>query len=210
VGQVAATLAPEKLRAWIRDPLTPTERLNLYAFLLGACGGEDDARLLEAMIQKPTERNVVALGGILAGYVKMRPREGWDLCFTICRDPERPFLERLGAMRTMRFYHGWKPESSRREVLRCLDVLVAQGDMADLAFEDLRRWKYWELTGKVLAQWGKESHNAPILKRSLVRYALCCPQPEATKFIDQLKAGKDTRDMVQEVEESLQFEKQPK
>src|SRR5262249_22982946 len=46
IGQVAPKLAPAKLRGWLKDARTPPERLGLYAFLLGGCGGADDAALL--------------------------------------------------------------------------------------------------------------------------------------------------------------------
>jgi hypothetical protein len=206
VGQVAAKLTPGKIGGWLRDPQIPTERLSLYAFLLGACGGDAEAQLLEGLVQKPDDRVVNALGGLLAGYIQLRPREGWSLCYSILRSTDKPYLERFGALGTLRFYHGWKGDGSRREVLRGMDSLIAQGDIADLAIEDLRRWKYWELTGKVLEQYGKKSHDAPIMKRTIVRYAISCPQPEAKTFLQTLRA-KDP-ELVKEVEESLQFEKQ--
>ena len=44
--------------------------------------------------------------------------------------------------------------------------------LADQAIEDLRRWGYWDLTTDVLAQYSKPTHAAPIVRRSIVRYAL--------------------------------------
>ena len=37
------------------------------------------------------------------------------------------------------------------------------------------------LTVAVLAQYGKKSHDAPIVKRSIVRYALSCPREDARR-----------------------------
>src|SRR5207248_9677103 len=38
IGRIAGRLDGRKLRKWVQDPQTPAIRLNLYGFLLGACG----------------------------------------------------------------------------------------------------------------------------------------------------------------------------
>ena len=56
IGHVAAQLSADKLRAWLKDPVTPANRLGLYAFLLGACGNAADARFLRSLVDHPTEQ----------------------------------------------------------------------------------------------------------------------------------------------------------
>jgi hypothetical protein len=206
IGQVAGKLAADKLRGWLKDPQTPSYRLGLYAFMLGACGGDQDAAVLRALLENPNDQTTSALDGILGGYIQLRPREGWDLALGLLHDEKKPFPVRYAVLRTLRFYHGWKPEESRGNILKGLDTAVAQGDMADLAVEDLRRWQEWDLTKDVLAQYGQKSHSAPIMKRAIVRYALCCPQPAATAFVAERRKAEP--DLVKDVEEALQFEKQ--
>jgi hypothetical protein len=206
IGQVAAKLNAEKLRGWIKDPQTAPNRRSLYAFLLGACGGEADAALLRSQLQELNEQTTSALDGILGGLIQLRPQEGWDMALALLRDEKKPFPVRYAVLRTLRFYHGWKPEESRAQVLKGLAVTVAEGDMADLAVEDLRRWQVWDLTGDVLACYGKKGYTAPIMRRAIVRYALCCPKPEAAAFVGERR--KTEPDVVKDVEESLQFEKQ--
>ena len=143
---------------------------------------------------------------LLSGYIRLRPREGWDLAQGMLQDTQRSFTERYAIIGTLRFYHGWKPEETRDEVLRCLGLLISQGEMADIAVEDLRRWETWTLTDDILSQFGKKTHAAPIVRRAIVRYALCCPQPQAQRFVALLR--KQDPKLVGDVEESLQFEKQ--
>jgi hypothetical protein len=201
IGKVAKSLAPAKLRGLVQNPKVGLERLSLFAFLLGACGNEQDAVLLRAMIDRPTERTSKALDGILGGYINLKPREGWELARKILADRKLPFPPRYAAVRTLRFYFGWKPAESKTEVLRGLDNLIEDGEMADLAVEDLRQWKVWDLTGKILAQYGKPSHNAPIIKRTIIRYALCCPLPEARQFVDNVR--RQDPNTVRDLEEGL-------
>jgi hypothetical protein len=201
IGQVASKFPADKLRTWLQDPELPADRLNLFGFILGACGTDRDAILLRSFLDKPTDRNLAAYQGVLCGYIQLRPREGWDLAWGLLRDTKKPFLQRYAVIRALRFYHGWKPEESRRDVLKGVTLAVDQGELADLAIEDLRRWEIWDLTPVVLAQFSKKSHDTPIVKRCIVRYALTCPRPEARDFIEALR--KKDPELVQDVEESL-------
>ena len=202
VAAIAPRLPSDRLRRLLQDPKTPAERISLYAFLLGTAGTERDAELLRAMITRPTERTAAALDGLLSGYIHRKPREGWDLAVAILGNSKRPFSERFAAARTLRFFHNCQPVETRPQVLRGLAVMLADGEVADLAVEDLRRWKLWDLTAKVLAQYGRPTHDTPIVRRTIIRYALCCPQPEARQFIAELRR----RDpgLVRELEEGLE------
>lgn len=206
VGQVARHLPADGLRRLLQDPKTAPERLSLYAFLLGASGGDTDATLLRKMLEAPTERTAASLDGVLCGYINLRPREGWDLLVAMLGDRKKSFTERFAVARTLRFYHNWRPAESRPQVLRGLEVMLPDGEVADLAVEDLRRWKMWELTPKVLAQYGKPTHASPIARRAIARYALSCPLPEARRFVEDLRR----RDpgLVRDLEEGLAAEKQ--
>jgi hypothetical protein len=205
IGQVGGQLAADKVRRWLQDPQTPADRLGLYGFLLGSCGGDQDASLLRSMLDKPTERTNGAIGGLLSGYIRLRPREGWKLADALLGDTRRPFIERYGVVGAVRLYHGWQPTETRAEVLRCLDVLVNQGDLADLAIEDLRRWQLWDLTDDVLGQYRNTTHSAPIVRRAIVRYALSCPKAEASRFVAEVR--KQDPELVNDVEEGLRFER---
>jgi hypothetical protein len=207
IGTVAVKLDPAKLRAWVKDPQTPAYRLNVYGLLLGACGTDQDAVLLRSLIDNPPDEAVSALDGVLAGYIQLRPKEGWHLAHTLLGDEKKSFPIRYAALRTLRFYHGWKPQETRGPVLRGLDLLLPQGDIADLAIEDLRRWQVWDLTPAVLAQWGKKSHAAPIVQQTIIRYALAsaATRPESAAFVE--KQRKSQPELVKDVEDSLRFDK---
>jgi hypothetical protein len=83
--------------------------------------------------------------------------------------------------------------------------MIVQGELADLAVEDLRQWKLWDLTREVLGLYGKKGYDSPITQRAIVRYALSCPSDHAAR---SFLAGRRRQepDLVKEVEESLQFE----
>jgi hypothetical protein len=206
IAAVARRLDAEKLRGWLKDRQTPAERLSVYALLLGACGTEADARLLQTMLDDSSERTVNAYDGILAGYIHLRPREGWELAHTLLRDGSKPMLKRLAAARTLSYFHGAQLKETQEPVLRCLDAMIGQGELADIAIEDMRRWDIRDRTRDILSLYGKKGYDAPLMKRTIVRYALCRKDDaNARSFLDDRRRAEP--ELVKEVEEALQFEK---
>jgi hypothetical protein len=207
VGQVARHLDPDKLRRLVQNPKVTQDRLSLFAFLLGACGKDKDAQLLAKMIREPDDRLRESLDGLLAGFINLQPVQGWDMAGKILNDARQPFKTRYAAVRTLRFYYGWKPAEVKPHVLRSYDKLIEDGELADMPVDDLRRWQLWDLTDKVLAQYGKPSHDAPILQRNIIRYALCCPLPQARTFVERI--NRQDPDLIRELRESIELETAP-
>ena len=207
IGQAARKFAPDKLRRWLKSPDTPPERLSVYALMLGACGGAEDATLLGSLLTKTDERVVNAYDGILGGYIHLRPREGWEVALATLRDGRKPLPVRLAVARTLRFYHGWQPKESLANVLKGLESMIVQGELADVAVEDLRRFQLWDFTREVLGLYGKPGYNAPLMQRAIVRYALSAKADATTRaFLAERRRAEP--DLVKEVEEQLEFEKQ--
>lgn len=206
VGQVSQKLDVAKLRALVQNPKIKEDRLSLFAFLLGACGKDREAKLLRSMIDQADDRSREALDGLLAGYISLQPREGWQLASKILNDSRQPFKQRFAVVRTLRFAYGWKPAETRPHVLRCYGELLQDGSLADVPLDDLRRWKLWELTDKVLPLYGRPTHDAPILRGNIVRYALCCPLPQARDFVTQI--ARQNPALVQELREALDLEEE--
>ena len=94
---------------------------------------------------------------------------------------------------------------SRDHVLKGLAAMLEQGDLADVAVEDMRRWELWNLAGDVFKLYGQKGFDAPLMKRAVIRYGLCCKKTEAADFLKTRRAGES--ELVQEVEDSLKLEK---
>ena len=205
IGTVGPKLDPVKLRKFLADPKTPADRLGLFAFLLGACGTKADGDALAALLAKADERTGTGLSGILGGLIELRPSEGWAIAVKLIEDPKRPYNDKLAVLATYRFFHAYKPAESRKAVLAGMAAVVARGDMADMAIEDLRRWKWWDLTADVLAQYGKPTHTSPIVRNAIVRYALCSPDSAAVAFVKTLRVNAPV--LVKDIEDSIEFER---
>lgn len=207
IGQAAAKLPVDRLRRWVSDPATPSEKLALFAYMLGVVGNESDASTLHTMLNDGSERISNAHDGILSGLMHLRPREGWDMTHAILRDGSRPFQQRLAAVRAVRFYHGWQPDRYRPQILKALEIMIDQGELADLAIEDMRKWKIWDGAAKVLALYGKKGYDAPVMKRAVLFYAMSAPRNDeaVSRFVAERRKAEP--EAVREVEEALQGEK---
>ena len=207
VGAVGPKLDPAKLRRLLADPKTPPDRLGLFAFLLGACGGKADADVLTTLIERRDDRASAALSGALGGLIELRPAEGWKTTRAILDDEKRGYNDKLAVLGTLRFFQAYQPTAHKNAILSGMAAVVAKGDMADMAVEDLRRWQWWDLTRHVVAQHGKASHGAPLVRNAILRYAISCPDADAAAFVKAVRAADPVR--VREIEEALEFERSP-
>jgi hypothetical protein len=196
-----AQLDPAKIKRWLTDPATPSERLGVYGLLLGACGRADDAQVIAELTGSSPlpERIASNLAGLLAGRLLLDPEGGWAAVEQVLAGPGRPFSERLAAVSTIRFVQSTRPDL-RPAIVRCYQAAIRQGDLADLVIDDLRRWGWWELTAEILA---KYEAGVAITRRAIIRYALTCPAAEARQLVEVAR-GQDPK-LVASVEESVRL-----
>jgi hypothetical protein len=183
----------------------------LDAVLLGHCGGERHAALLEKMIKKAMKQDQsVGLDGLLTGYTLLKPKEGLAVVRSVLRDEKKPFIHRYSAFRALRFF--W---DVRREVLPpgdivdCVTATLGQSDFADLAIEELRLHKEVSQLERILALYDHPGFEAPVHRRAIVRYALTFKEkPAAARFIEQVRAKNP--ELVENCEELLKLEAEAK
>lgn len=208
---MAEKLPAAKVLAWLRDPATPTVRYGLYGSMLGHCGGPAEADVLRQLIDDPQRRFLSGLDGLLAGYVLLRPAEGAAYLAGILADDRRDFLLRYAGLRTARFFWDYRSDVVKRDAVREMVLpMLDHKDIADLAVEDLRKWGQWQVAERVLGLAKRPSHDVPIIRRAILRYAVSCPasaSPAVKEYVAACRA-KDAR-WVEEVEEILRSESAP-
>lgn len=197
-------LSAAKLRAMVQNPKTPAERLSVYGLLIGLCGSEQDADLLKRMTsEKPLpERTASNLGGLLAGLILLDPKAGWQQVNQTLVDSERPFHERLNVINTLRFFQGSRPEYKSR-IVAAYNAIIEEGELADLAIDDLRRWQWWSTSETIFKLYETNPRPPAIVRRAIVRYALQCPEESAKRLV--ARARNLEPDLVGEVEHTLRL-----
>ena len=133
------------------------------------------------------------------------PKNGWEYIHAILKDPSKEFMLRYAALRAVRFFWDSRPDLfDKKNLVDGVCQLLDQSDMADLAIEDLRKWNRWEVDERVLALQNKKSHDATIIRRSILKYALACPDPKAAVVVQDWR--KRDPEMVKDAEEMLKLE----
>jgi hypothetical protein len=205
---VAEKLPADKVAGWLNDPNTPPSRFGLYGSMLGHCGGQEHAKLLRSLLDDPQRQFASGIDGMIAGYVLLQPKEGWKYLTDILQDAKKDFLLRYAALRAARFFHDFRQDVVPvKDVVAAVCLLLDQKDIADLAVEDLRKWSRWEVAERVLELYGRESHNVPIIRRSVIKFALTCPPaecPPAAAFVKERR--KENASLVDDLEELLRLE----
>jgi hypothetical protein len=203
--ELAKKLPPDTIADWLKDPKTPPYRYGLYASLLGHCGKEEHAKLLRSMIDDPEKRKGSGIDGLLAAYLMLEPKEGWTYLTNLLKDANQEFLLRYAGLRTLRFFWDQRPDLvAKKDLVHGMTLILNQSDMADFAVEDLRKWHQWQLTGQILDLYGKKTHDIPVIRRAILRFALQSPEARAQAFV-QTQRQRDA-DWVKDTEELLKLE----
>jgi len=188
---MAKKLPAETIVGWLNDPKTPPFRYGLYASLLGHCGGKEHGKLLLAMIEDPEKSKGSGMSGMMASYMMLEPEKGWSYVKDLVQAKDKPFLTRYAGLQTMRFLWENRPDlvnakdeaAGKTEIVKGVASVMHLTDMADFAIEDLRKWHRWEYSDEVLGLFGKKNYNTPILRKSILRYALQCQSDGAKAFV---------------------------
>lgn len=208
IASAARAFSPDKLRVWMKQPKLPSKRLNQYGRLLGYCGNDRDARMLDRLVrQRARSKHPEGDDGLFDGYILLNPRQGWACLREFLRDASLPFGYRYSLLRTLRFLHDTHPNIiSDRELTAALGVLLDQADLADLSIEQLRAWRYWDLSDRVFALYSRRPPAEPIIRRAVIRYALRCPDLKAALFVAGVRREEPT--FVAEMEEILTLQEE--
>jgi len=204
---IAPHLPADKVAAWLKDPKTPSYRFGLYASILGHASKKkaEHAKLLRSLVEDPEKRVASGVDGILASYIMLQPKEGWQFLRGILKDPKQEFLMRYAALRAARFFVDYRSDIiPKKDAVEAVRLLLDQPDIADLAIEDLRKWKAWDVTERILALKDKDSHDVPIIRRSILRFALCSPEKAAKAYVEEQR--KRDEQSVLDAEELLKIE----
>jgi hypothetical protein len=206
---MAKRLPADKLVRWLSDPKTPLYRYGLYSMLLGECGTAKDGLVFRQLMDDPKKRPGGGVEGILLGYLFLQPEPAWAYLRSILGDSKEEWLMRYSALRTVRFLWDQRPDLIAKEKLvDAVGGVLAHMDMADIAIEDLRKWQRWEFGDRILSLFDKEGYDAPIIRRAILRYALCCPGSRAAAFIREQR--RLDPELINDLEELLKLESAPK
>lgn len=194
IAPLADQMPREQLRKWVTNPETPQTRLGLYGLLLGLCGKEEDARLMEEKIVAASDDFRLGIDGIMGGYLLLTGADGLDVIdrtklatkyvtdragvpIVDAKGEKKllPFSETYAAMQALRFMWTYGEGKISPERLRqSMRILLDRPELADLVIADLSRWKDWSVADRMMELYGAKEYDIPSIKRAIVRYFLVC------------------------------------
>jgi hypothetical protein len=209
--RLAEKLPADTLAGLLQDPQLAPRNRSLCALLLGHCGTDKHAKLLRRLLGPPqgSLQECNSREEMLTGYVLLKPKEGWSYLRGVLKDDREDFPVRYAGLRTIRFLWDTRPDLvDKKELVEGVCLLLPQSDIADLAINDLRRWGRWEALERVLALSESKAHNLPVVRRSILRFALSCQHlPRAAAFVKKMR--QQDPEWVSEAEELLKLETEP-
>ena len=187
-------------------PKTPSFRFGLYGSMLGHCGKAKHAALLQKLVQDPEKQVGTGVDGLLAGYVMLKPEEGWKYVTSVLNNPKADFGVRFAALRTARFFHDTRTDVVKPDqIVAAVAQMITQKDAADLGIEELRKWHCVELTERVLALKDQPAFTVPVVRRAVLRFALSASgNAAAAAYVAEQRSRDPAR--VQDAEELLRLE----
>jgi len=203
---MAKTLPPDRIAKWLDDEKTPAFRYGLYASLLGHCGTEKHADQLRKMLENKDKLMGAGVDGIMAAYTMLKPKEGWEFIVASMKDRNKHFMVRYNALKAVRFIWNYRPDlAKKKDMVEAVTLLIDHKDLGDMAIEDLRRWKCWDMADRVLALRSKEAYDVPIIRRAVLRYSIQCQDnAECVRHVAEMR--KKDPEMVRDAEELLRLQ----
>ena len=129
---------------------------------------------IRALLDDKERSYVSGLDGVVAGYILLDPKAGWEYLLGLIKDPEKDFPVKYASLKTVRYF--WEFRSDiipQKQSLDAIKILMDDPDIADMPIEDVRKWKLWDLTPTVLGYAKKESHSGtPITMRAILKFAI--------------------------------------
>lgn len=199
----------KRLITWMKDPNTAFYRYGLFGLMLGLCGKKEDGDIFLSLLNDQDKSLMSGIDGVLAGYILVDQATGWKHTKDLISNGANDFTKRHAGLRTIRFL--WETHVGhvpKEELLKVMGEFISQGDIADMAMDDLRKWKEWQFTDKILEQSKRDTHVGSIVQRAVLRYMLSCPQkdyPKAAEYVEAVR--KEHPDKIKDAQEILDLEK---
>ncbi len=182
-----------KIAKWITNKETSPTRMGLYGLLLGLCGNDDDAKMMEKKIEEQVQDFRLGIDGLISGYLLLTGEKGMEtIDRSKLRDKKAPFSETYAAMQALRFMWTYGNGRVSKERLRqSMRELLDRPELADLVVADLARWEDWSVQQRLMNLYGQGEYSIPSIKRAIVRYLLTAAKVQPPK-VDETKKDDPT------------------
>lgn len=213
----------KRLISLIKNDKTTPNRRRLYFTMLGICGQEEDAGMLEELLLSGSRKKMRGLEALIACYLNLKGEAGMDLIqkeFFENKDCE--FTSTMLAMQALRFHAEETDCVPKERIIATARTVLDNDEARDLVIPDLARWEDWSVMEKLVDIFKNSGEDDNWIRVPIASYLMACPLPQAKKHLEDLKkidassiararflSGMDFDDEVEDEEEESDDEPGP-
>jgi len=177
----------DRLVEWIKDPKVSASHRRLYLTMLGICGNEKDAEMLEGMIKEESPNPKPGMDALIASYLKLKGPAGLPLIEDrFLKDKDAEYTETYAAIMALRFHGQEEKLIPKERLVQALAYMLDRPQLADLVIPDLSRWEDWKSMNRLVELFKTADEQSSWVRVPVVNYLRACPLPEAKKHLEEL------------------------
>ena len=178
----------ERLVKLINKDKTSPNRRRLYFTMLGVCGNEEDAQMLEGLLKSGSRRKMRGLEALIACYLNLKGESGMELIqreFFENKDCE--FTYTMLAMQALRFHAEETEVVPKERIIAAARKVLDNEEARDLVIPDLARWEDWSVMEKLVKIFKNSTEDDSWIRVPIASYLMACPLPEAKSHLKDLE-----------------------
>ncbi len=175
-----------RLVGWIGDKNVPLNHRRLYLLMLGICGSEKDAPLLEKIIKSTDRKEKQGLDAFISCYLQLRGKAGLPLIEDLyLKNKKCEYADTYAAIMALRFQLSDGKAVPKENVFAALHHMLERPDLADLIIPDLARWEDWGQVDKLFSLYKNSDEKSTWVRVPVVTYLRLCPLPKAKELLKE-------------------------
>ncbi len=186
VKALKGSMKHDKLFGWIEDKSISLNHRRLYLLMLGICGSEKDAPLLERYIKSVDRKEKQGLDAVISCYLQLRGEAGLPLIEDLyLKDKKCEYADTYAAIMALRFQLSDGKAVPTKRVLAALHHMLERPDLADLIIPDLARYEDWEQADKLFSLYKNSDEKSTWVRVPVITYLRVCPLPRAKELLKE-------------------------
>jgi hypothetical protein len=174
----------DKIVARIQDPEISASHRRLHLLMLGVCGNEKDAQLLESELRASDRKGRKALDAVIACYLSLQGESGITLIENLfLRSKDADYASTYSAIIALRFHGNEAGVLKRERVVQAMRLMLKRLDLADLAIPDLAAWEDWQVSEEVFELFKAAGPKKSWIRIPAINYLRLCPTPRAKEML---------------------------
>ena len=161
---------------------------KLYVTMLGVCGTQQDAVMLEDILRSDDPHQKAGLDAVIACYLTLTGSKGLPLVEELFfKNPDAEYSDTYSAVMALRFHGNETEVLEKSDVVNAMRYVLDRPDMADVVIPDLARWEDWTVIPKLVEIYRAANDDSNWVRVPIVNFIRACRLPEAEEAMKTLR-----------------------